>query len=225
MNNLDKNQKINVWVLGVLAFVGFPLFTAIFLALENPIMHSITEMGFDLGHYAIFLTWGIACIAYILYSLLMSLKESYYCKELKIVFIVVIVVVDVLFAITGTFSDNPNVVSDTIIQIHNKCAIAMFIAHFVLIGLMTIFSFFRNKTQGFVNLTFIGFLLISLVYCYAGVTLNESFALGQAATALCEGFSFVLIVIFMFINYAGNLFFAPTGKTKLIVKEKSGKII
>ena len=224
MNTPDKNQKINLCILGVIAFVVFPLFTAIFLFFENPILHSITEMGFDMGYYAPFLAWGIFIIAYVMYTLLVSLKESYFRKEVKIVLLVVVSVVDVLFVLTGVCSDNPEVVSQTVIQIHNKSAIAMFVGHFVLVGLICIFSFFRNKTQGFVNLTFVGFFLITLLYCYMRVNVSDSFALGQTATALSEGYAFALILIFMYVNYAGTVFFRPEGGP-LLVSEKSGKII
>lgn len=225
MLKLTKDQKLNVIILGVIAFVVFPLFTCIFLAFENPILHSITEMGFDLGYYAPFLIWGIFIIAYLMYTLLVTLKESYFRKELKIAFIVMLAIVDVLFVITGACSDNPNVVNATVIAIHNKAAIAMFVGHFIVVGVLTIFSFFRNRTQGFVNLTYVGFFLITMAFCYIRVNTKESFSLGQAATALCEGYSFGLILIFMYINYVGTVFFAPTGKTKLLVKEKTGKII
>ncbi len=225
MLKLDKSQKLNVIILGVIAFVGFPLFTAIFLAFENPILHSITEMGFDMGYYAPFLVWGIFIIAYLMYTMLISLKESYFCKELKIAMIALLAAVDVLFVLTGACSDNPNVVGPTVISIHNNSAIAMFVGHFVVLGVVAIFSFFRNRTQGFVNLSFLGFFLITLLFCYVRVNVNESFSVGQAATALAEGYAFALILIFMYINYVGNLFFAPTGKTKLLVKEKTGKIL
>ena len=216
MFKLDKIQQINFWVLGVVAFVVFPLFTAIFLSQENPIMHSITEMGFDLGYYVPFLVWGIFIIAYIIYSLLMILKYSDYRKEVKIVLLAILAVVDILFILTGACSDNPEKVSDTIIQIHNKSAIAMFVGHFVLVGVMTIFSFFRNRTQGFVNLTFIGFFLITLVYCYASVTLSETFSVGQGATALAEGYAFCLIMIYMFIYFVGTLVFPPNENNPLV---------
>ena len=225
MIKLEKDQKLNVIILGVIAFVVFPLFTAIFLAFENPILHSITEMGFDMGYYAPFLIWGIFIIAYLMYTMLVAIKESYFRKELKIVLIALLAIVDVLFVLTGACSDNPEVVSETVISIHNRSAIAMFVGHFVVLGTLAVFIFFRNRTQGFVMLGYVGFFLITLVYCYIRVNVNESFSVGQAATALCEGYAFALIVIFMYLFYVGNLFFAPTGKTKLLVKEKTGKII
>ena len=225
MLTLDKNQKINVIVLGLIAFIGFPLFTAIFLAFENPVLHSITEMGFDMGYYAPFLCWGIFIIADLMYTLLLYLKESYFRKELKIALLVLLVAVDALFVLTGACSDNPNVVGPTVIAIHNKSAIAMFIGHFVVLGAITVFSFFRNHTQGYVNLLLIGFILITIAYSYIRVTPNDNFSLMHAATALCEGYAFAVIVIYMFLNYLGNIFFPPTGKNILIVAEKTGKII
>ena len=224
MLQLKKEQKINLIVLGLIAFIVFPLYTVIFLSLENPILHSITEMGFDMGYYGLFLAWGLFVSAFIMYSFLMTLKDSSFRKELKIALLAVLVVVDILFILTGACSDNPNVVNDTVIAIHNKSAIAMFVGHFIFIGLVGIFSFFRSKLQGFINVTFLGFLLITLFYSYARVNTKESFSLGQAATALSEGYAFGLIVIFMFINYAGTVLLPATGKNKLIAP-KTGKII
>ncbi len=222
---LDKNQKINVIVLGLIAFVVFPLFTAIFLSLENPILHSITEMGFDMGYYVPFLCWGIFIIIDLLYTMLLYLKESYFRKELKIAALATLVAVDIMFILTGACSDNPDVASPTVIKIHNKSAIAMFIGHFVVLAIVTVFSFFRNRTQGYINLVLMGFILITIAYCYIRVTDDEEFSLMHSATALCEGYAFALIIIYMYLNYLGNVLLAPTGKTILIVKEKTGKII
>ena len=222
---LDKNQKINVIVLGLIAFVVFPLFTAIFLSLENPILHSITEMGFDMGYYVPFLCWGIFIIIDLLYTMLLYLKESYFRKELKIAALATLVAVDIMFILTGACSDNPDVASPTVIKIHNKSAIAMFIGHFVVLAIVTVFSFFRNRTQGYINLVLMGFILITIAYCYIRVTDDEEFSLMHSATALCEGYAFALIIIYMYLNYLGNILLAPTGKTILIVKEKTGKII
>lgn len=225
MPNLDKSQKINLIVLGLVAFVVFPLFTVIFLSLENPIMHSVTEMGFDMGYYAPFLCWGIFIIIDLLYTMLLYLKESYFRKELKIAILATLVAVDIMFVLTGACSDNPEVSSPTVIKIHNESAIAMFIGHFVVLAIVTVFSFFRNRTQGYVNLVLMGFILITISYCYIRVTNEEKFSMMHAATALCEGYAFALIVIYMYLNYLGNVFFSPTGKTILLVKEKTGKII
>lgn len=222
---LNKNQKINVIVLGLIAFVVFPLFTAIFLSLENPILHSITEMGFDMGYYVPFLCWGIFIIIDLLYTMLLYLKESYFRKELKIAALATLVAVDIMFILTGACSDNPDVASPTVIKIHNKSAIAMFIGHFVVLAIVTVFSFFRNRTQGYINLVLMGFILITIAYCYIRVTDDEEFSLMHSATALCEGYAFALIIIYMYLNYLGNVLLAPTGKTILIVKEKTGKII
>ena len=83
----------------------------------------------------------------------------------------------------------------------------------------------HNHTQGYVNLLLIGFILITIAYSYIRVTPNDNFSLMHAATALCEGYAFAVIVIYMFLNYLGNIFFPPTGKNILIVAEKTGKII
>ena len=160
-----------------------------------------------------------------MYTLLVTLKESYFRKELKIAFIVMLAIVDVLFVITGACSDNPNVVGPTVIAIHNNSAIAMFIGHFILLAVVTVFSFFRNRTQGYVNLLLIGFILITVSYCYIRVTPEDHFSMMHAATALCEGYAFALIVLYMYLNYLGNIFFPVTGKNILLIKEKSGKII
>ena len=225
MVHFDKSQRINVIVLGVIAFVVFPLFTSIFLALENPVLHSITEMGFDMGYYVPFLCWGIFIIIDLMYTLLLYLKESYFRKELKIAILLALIAVDVAFVLTGACSDNPEVSSPAVIKIHNQSAIVMFIGHFVVLAIVTVFSFFRNRTQGFVNLVLMGFILITIAFCYIRVTQGEEFSMMHAATALCEGYAFAVIVIYMYLNYLGNIFFAPTGKTILLVPEKTGKII
>lgn len=225
MLTLDKNQRINVIVLGIVAFIIFPVFTSIFLSLENPVFHSITEMGFDMGYYAPFLCWGLFIIGDLMYTLLLYLKESYFRKELKIAILALLVAVDVMFVLTGACSDNPNVVGPTVIAIHNNSAIAMFIGHFIVLAVITVFSFFRNRTQGFVNLVLMASILITVMYCYIRVTPDDNFSLMHAATALCEGYAFALIVIYVYLNYLGNIFFPPTGKNVLLVAEKTGKII
>ena len=225
MVNFDKNQKTNAIVLGIIAFIVFPLFSAIFLSLENPVLHSITEMGFDMGYYAPFLCWGIFIIIDLMYTMLLYLKESYFCKELKIALLALLVLVDIMFVITGACSDNPDVSSPAVIKLHNDSAIAMFIGHFVVVGVVTNCSSFRNRTQGKINLLLVGFILITLTYCYIRVTDEDKFSMLHAATALCEGYAFVVILIYMYLNYLGNILFAPTGKTKLLVHEKTGKII
>lgn len=225
MLTLNKEQKINVLVLGLIAFIVFPLFSAIFLSLENPVLHSITEMGFDMGYYVPFLCWGIFIIVDLMYTMLVYLKESCFRKELKIALLVLLSVVDAMFVLTGACSDNPSVASPTVIDIHNNSAIAMFIGHFVVVGVITIFSFFRNRKQGWVNLLLVGFILITLSYCYISVTAEDKFSMMHAATALCEGYAFSIIMIYMYLNYVGNIYFPPTGKNILMVAEKTGKII
>ena len=223
MKKTNKTQKINLYVTAVWALVVFPLLTALFLAQENPIKCSITEMGFDLGYYGQFLAWGISIIVSLMYMFLLYLKESGFRKELKIALLVLLVAVDLLFVLTGACSDaSPNKV---VVDIHNKSAIAMFIGHFVVVAAQLVFAFFRNKKQAVAGVLVGAFMLITVAFCYIRVIDSDEFSLMHGATSLCEGYSFCWIVVMVFLNYAGNLFLEPTGKNILLNNGDMRKII
>ena len=209
----SKKQKLNAVMLGLFAFVVFPLFTAILLSFENPIRHSITEMTFRMGYRAPFTVWGILFIVFTVFTMIETLKESSFPKWIKIFLFVYVGVIETLLIVTGACSDNSDVVAPIVVSIHNKSAIGMFVGHIVLLGLLTIFSFFRNRIQGFIELIFFTFFGIVVIYFYVRITASDTFTLLHAATAVCEAVTFCMAVIFLYVNYIGNLLFLPAKKT------------
>ena len=216
LSNLTKNQKINAITLGLVAFVVLPLFTAIILSLANPVTHSITELTFRMGYRAVCTVWGVCVIAYITYSVMMLLRTSGYALGVKIFFYVLLAFAEITLLLTGSISDNTEVVSETLAHAHNVVAIMTFVSHFVLLGLLVIASYFRNRVQGAINTVYAIFFFLTVAFLHFFVTDSENFNLLHAATAINEGASFCLVSIFFYLHYVENLLLAPTGKTKFL---------
>lgn len=216
LSDWTKAQKINSAILGIFAFVFLPLFTAIILSLENPIYHSITEMGFALGHYPIFLLWGLLVIGFTVYTSILTLKESNFRFGVKLAFYILVGVIDVAFLCAGIPTTIRVPLGSTTYKLHNLFAYTMFVGHIFLLLLYAVFSFFRNRLQGCINLVFVAFFSVCTLFSYMRINTKDSFSLLQTATAVSEAAVFCLFALFLYLNYLGNILFPPTGKNKLL---------
>ena len=216
LKNLTKKQKINAITFGLVAFVVLPLFTAVILSLANPITHSITELSFRMGYRAVCTVWGAFVAVYTTYTVLMVLRSAGYRLGVRIFFYLLLALAVGTLIMTGSISDNADVVGEKLAHTHNVVAIVTFVSHFVLLGLMVIASFFRNRVQGTINAVYAFFFFLTVAFLHFYVTDSETFSLLHSATAINEGASFCLVSIFFYLHYVENLLLAPTGKTKFL---------